>query len=106
MKNLVDENARNWYKKVYEALWADRIMPKRAIGMASFELVYGIGMKLSLPLELSTAKLQTIVEESFFQNALEKRVMYLMKLEEEREMLVDGITEHQNRVKRIFDMRA
>lgn len=29
-----------------------------------------------------------------------------MKLEEEREMLVDRIMEHQNRVKMIFDMRA
>ncbi|XP_059065844.1 uncharacterized protein LOC131857379 [Cryptomeria japonica] len=91
---LVDENARNWNMKVYEALWADIIMPKRAIGMTPIELVYGIDTKLSLPLELLAAKLQTVVEDSFFQNALEKRVMYLMKLEEEREMLVDRIMEH------------
>ncbi|XP_057832527.2 uncharacterized protein LOC131043345 [Cryptomeria japonica] len=106
MKKLVDENARNWHKKVYEALWADIIMPKRAIRMAPFELVYGIGAKISLPLELSAAKLQTVIEDAFFQNALEKRVMSLMKLEEEREMLVDRIMEHQNRVKMIFDMTA
>ncbi|XP_059074593.1 uncharacterized protein LOC131064522 [Cryptomeria japonica] len=106
MKKLVDENSQNWHKKVYEALWADKITPKRAIRMAPFELVYGIGAKLSLPLELSAAKLQTIIEDFFFQNAIEKRVMYLMKLEEEREMLVDRIMEHQNRVKKIFDMRA
>ncbi|XP_059068617.1 uncharacterized protein LOC131859101 [Cryptomeria japonica] len=74
--------------------------------MAPFELVYGIGAKVSLPLELSAAKLQTVIEDSFFQNALEKRVMYLMRLEEEREMLVDRIIEQQNRVKKIFDMRA
>ncbi|XP_059068976.1 uncharacterized protein LOC131859355 [Cryptomeria japonica] len=74
--------------------------------MAPYELVYGIGTNVSLPLELATARLQTIIEDSFFQNALEKRVMYLMKLEEEIEMLVDRISEHQNRVKKIFDMRA
>ncbi|XP_057813573.2 uncharacterized protein LOC131027507 [Cryptomeria japonica] len=106
MKKLVDENVRDWHKKVYEALWADRITPKRAIKMAPFGLLYGIGEKLSLPLELSAAKLQTVIKDSFFQNAQEKRVMYLMKLEEEREMLVDRIMEHQNRVKKIFDMRA
>ncbi|XP_059064208.1 uncharacterized protein LOC131856431 [Cryptomeria japonica] len=106
MKKLVDENDRDCHKKVYEALWVDRIMPKRAIGMPPFELVYGISTKLSLPLELSVAKLQTVFEDSFFQNALEKRVMYLIKLEEEREMLVDRITKHQSRVKNIFDMRA
>ncbi|XP_057862670.2 uncharacterized protein LOC131070976 [Cryptomeria japonica] len=104
MKKLVDDNARNWNKKVYEALWVDRITPKRAIGMAPYELVYGIGAKVSLPLELAAMRLQTIIKD-FFQNALEKRVMYLMKLEEEREMLVDRITEHQNSVKKIFDMR-
>ncbi|XP_059067149.1 uncharacterized protein LOC131858135 [Cryptomeria japonica] len=106
MKKLVDGNAQNWPKKVYEALWADRITPKRAIRMAPFELVYGIGVKVSLPLELLAAKLQTVIEDSFFENVLEKRVMYLMKLEEEREMLVDIISEHQSRVKRIFDIRA
>ncbi|XP_059076652.1 uncharacterized protein LOC131875932 [Cryptomeria japonica] len=96
MKKLVDESAQIWHKKVYEALWADKTMPKRAIGMEPFELVYGVGTKLSLPLELSVAKLQTVVEDSFFQSALEKRIMYLMKLEEERELLVDRILEHQS----------
>ncbi|XP_059067735.1 uncharacterized protein LOC131858500 [Cryptomeria japonica] len=106
MKKLVDDNARNWHKKVYEALWVDIITPKRAIGMEPYELVYGIGAKVSLPLELAVTRLQTVIEDSFFQNALEKRVMHLIKLEEEREMLVDRITKHQNRVKKIFDMRA
>ncbi|XP_059078005.1 uncharacterized protein LOC131876583 [Cryptomeria japonica] len=92
--------------QVYEALWVDRITPKRAIGMAPYELVYGIGTKVSLPLELAVVRLQTVIEDSFFQNALEKRFMYFMKLEEEREMLVDRITNHHNRVKKIFDMRA
>ncbi|XP_059064990.1 uncharacterized protein LOC131857020 [Cryptomeria japonica] len=106
MKKLVDDNAQNWHKKVYEALWADIIAPKRAIGMAPFELVYGIGAKVYLPLELSAAKLQTVIEDSFFQTSLEKRGMDLMRLEEEREMLVYRITKHQNKVKNIFDVRA
>ncbi|XP_059067894.1 uncharacterized protein LOC131858614 [Cryptomeria japonica] len=106
MKKLVDDNTWNWHKNLYEALWADRITPKRAIGMAPYELVYGISAKVSLPLELAAVKLQTIIGDRFSQNALEKRVMYLTKLEEEREMIVDRITEHQNKVKKIFDMKA
>ena len=43
MKKLVYDNPQNWHKKLYEALWADQITPKRAIGMDPFELVYGIG---------------------------------------------------------------
>ncbi|XP_057845516.1 uncharacterized protein LOC131054930 [Cryptomeria japonica] len=106
MKKLVDESARNWHKKLYEALWVDRTTPKRAIGMAPFEFVYGVGAKLSLPLELSATELQTVVEDSFFQNALEKRIIYLTKLEAEKELLVDRSSKHQSQVKRIFDMQA
>ena len=74
--------------------------------MAPFKLVYGVGAQISLPLELLAAKLQSAIEDPFFQNSLEKRVMYLNKLEEERDNLVDHITEHRVKVKQIFDMKA
>ena len=74
--------------------------------MAPFELVYGIGAQVSLPLELSTTKLQSVIKDQFFKNSLEKRVMYLHKLENERDKLVDHIIEHQMRVKHIFDRRV
>ena len=73
--------------------------------MAPFELVYGIGGQVSLPLELSATKLQSVIEDQFFKDSLEKRIMYLHKLEDERNKLVDHITEHQMRVKKIFDRR-
>ncbi|XP_059065757.1 uncharacterized protein LOC131857346 [Cryptomeria japonica] len=95
MKKLVSENAKDWHKRLYEALWADRTSPKREISMSPFELVYGVGAQLSLPLELAASKLQTVIEDTYFQNALEKRIMYLIKIEEEREKLVDHITKHQ-----------
>ncbi|KAH9289540.1 hypothetical protein KI387_033657, partial [Taxus chinensis] len=31
VRNLVDENQRNLQKRLYDALWADRITPKKAI---------------------------------------------------------------------------
>lgn len=71
-------------QRLYEALWADRTSHKRAIGMTPFELVYGIEAQLSLPLELSTTKLQKLIEDELFQSSLEMRVMYLSKFEEER----------------------
>ena len=77
----------------------DRITPKRAIGMATFELVYGIGAQVSLPLELSVAKLQLVIEDPFFKNSLEKRIMHLYKLVEKNHKQVDHITEHQMTVK-------
>ncbi|XP_057844436.2 uncharacterized protein LOC131053805 [Cryptomeria japonica] len=103
MKKLVSENFKDLHKKLYEALWADRTSPKRAIGMSLFELVYGVGAQVALPLELAATKLQTVIEDVYFQSSLEKRIMHLTKIDEERDKLVDRITEHQMRVKRIFD---
>lgn len=57
MKRLVCENAKDWHKNIFEALWADQTTPKRAIRMTPFELVYGIEELLSLPLELTMTKL-------------------------------------------------
>lgn len=106
MKKLVDENTNTWHKHLYEALWADRITPKREIGMEPFELVYGIGAQVVLPLELVASRIQTVIEDQFFRDSIEKRIMYLTKLEEERKELVDRITLHQARVKKIFDKNA
>lgn len=106
MKKLVLENQRHWHKKLHEALWVDRITPKRAIGISPFELVYGTEPSLPIPLELSVCKLQQVIEDPIFQDGLEKRIMYLSKFEEEREKLIDHITEHQKRVKTFFDKRA
>lgn len=99
MKKLVDENQNNWHKKMYEALWVDRITPKKEIRMPSFELVYKIGSVLPLPLELSSIKLQTTIEDQEFQNFLEKRIMYLTNIKEQGEDVVDKITIHHARVK-------
>ncbi|XP_059070868.1 uncharacterized protein LOC131860773 [Cryptomeria japonica] len=102
MRKLVSDNPKDWHKKIYEALWADRTSLKRAIGMVPFELVYGMGAQLSLSLELAAAKLQTMIEDQYFKISLEKSVMYLTKIEEERNELVYHITNHQARVKKIF----
>ena len=87
-------------------MWADQITPKRVIGIGLFELVYGIGVQVSLPLELCATKLQLVIEDQFFKDSLEKIIMYLHKLEDERNKLIDHITEQQIRVKKVFDRRA
>ncbi|XP_057851251.2 uncharacterized protein LOC131061532 [Cryptomeria japonica] len=106
MKKIVSDNFKDWHKKPYEVLWANRTSPKRAIGMSPFELVYGVGAQVALPLELVATKLQTIIEDAYFESSLEKRVMHLTRIDEERDKLVDRITKHQMRLKRIFDKRA
>ena len=80
--------------------------PKRAIGISPFELVYGTEANLPLLLELATSKLRTIIEDDIYKDALEKRILYLSKLEEERMEMVDHITQHQMQVKELFDKKT
>ena len=66
--------------------------PKRAIGISPFELVYGTEANLPLPLELATKKLRSVIVDDVYKDGLEKRILYLRKLEEERREIVDHIT--------------
>lgn len=50
----MSDNARDWHKSLFEALWENQTTPKRENGMTPFELVYGVEAQLSLPLELAT----------------------------------------------------
>ncbi|XP_059067553.1 uncharacterized protein LOC131858352 [Cryptomeria japonica] len=89
MEKLVSENFKDWYKKLYEALLAGCTLPKRAIGMFTFELVYGVGSQVELLLELAATKLQIVIEDTYFQSSLEKKIMHLTNIDEERDRLVD-----------------
>ena len=70
------------------------VMSKREIGISPFELVYGTEANLPLPLELAISKLRTVIEDDIYKDGLEKRILYLSKLEEERAEIVDHITQH------------
>ena len=87
-------------------MWANRVTPKRAIGISPFELVYGTEANLPLPLELATSKLRAVIEDDIYRDGLEKRILYLTKLEEERVEIVDHITQHQMWIKKLFDRKT
>ena len=79
--------------------------PKKAIGISPFELVYGTEANLPLPLELAIRKLRTVIEDDVYKDGIEKRILYLSKLEEETVEIVDHITQHQIQVKELFDKK-
>ena len=74
--------------------------------MTPFELVYGVEAQLSFPLELATLNLQKLIEDGIFQSPIEKRILYLQKIEEKIRELVDHITNHQTRIKIIVDQKV
>lgn len=106
VKKLVSYNLKTWHKKIHEALWMDRVPLKRAIDISPFELVYEVEASLLLLLELATSKLRIVTKDDTYRDGLEKRVLYLRKLEEERENMVDDITQHQMKVKNLFDKKT
>eukprot|EP00253_Pinus_taeda_P021856 PITA_21856 len=42
IKKVLEENKKNWHKKLINALWADRLTTKRSIRTSPYELVYGM----------------------------------------------------------------
>lgn len=41
IKKMLEENKKNWHRKLVNALWVDRVSSKKSIGMSPFELLYG-----------------------------------------------------------------
>ena len=42
IKNMLQENKRNWHKRLTNALWEDRHSTKRSINMSPLDIVYGV----------------------------------------------------------------
>eukprot|EP00253_Pinus_taeda_P028315 PITA_28315 len=42
IKKMLEENKKNWHRKLVNTLWADRVSNKKSISMSPFELVYGM----------------------------------------------------------------
>ncbi|KAH9292643.1 hypothetical protein KI387_042171, partial [Taxus chinensis] len=82
------------------------ITPKRAIEMSPFHVVYGVEAQLPVTVELSALHLMKAIEDTSFNYSLDKRIMYLYKLNEYRLKVADRISAHQQKVKVLFDKKA
>ena len=90
---------RNWHNALSNALWADRVTPKAAIGNYPFFLVYGKETILPPHLFLPSLQLSQSVQETPC-SAMEHRINTLLKLEEDRELVRKKFDKHQQTVKR------
>ena len=57
-------------------------------------------------MELATRNLRIVIEDDIYRDGLEKRIVYLSKLEEEREEIIDHIMQYQMQVKNLFNKKA
>eukprot|EP00253_Pinus_taeda_P014078 PITA_14078 len=104
VKELLEENKKNWHRKLTNSLWADRLSTKKSIGMSPYELVYGMEAKFPSSLGIPTIKLlQEIQAEP---NDMQRRVNQTIHLQQTREQVFDRAQILQEKLKKMFDKKA
>jgi len=104
IKKVLEENKKNWHRKLTNALWADKLSTKRSIGMSPYELVYGMEARFPSSLGIPTIKLlQEIQAEP---NDIQRRINQTIHLQQTREQVYDRAQILQEKLKKMFDKRA
>ena len=104
IKKVLEENKKNWHKKLVNALWADRLSTKRSIGMSPYELVYG--MEARFPTILGIPTIRLLQEIQAEPNDIQRRVNQTIHLQQTREQVYDRVQILQEKLKKMFDKRT
>eukprot|EP00253_Pinus_taeda_P027811 PITA_27811 len=104
IKKILEENKKNWHKKLVNALSADRLTTKRSIGVSPYELVYGLEAKFPSSLGIPAMKiLQEIQAEP---NDMQRRVNQIVCLQQTRDEVYNRVQVLQEKLKKAFDRRT
>ena len=79
MKKTMASHYKYWHTQLYNALWADRITPKEAIGNSPYCLVYGKEAILPSNLTIPSLQLAQSIQEDD-SSPLQQRISTLLKL--------------------------
>eukprot|EP00253_Pinus_taeda_P015826 PITA_15826 len=104
IKKLLEENKKNWHRKLTNALWADRISTKKSIGMSPYELVYG--MEARFPSSLGIPSIKLLQEIQAEPNDMQRRVNQTIHLQQTREQVYERAQMLQEKLKKMFDKKA
>jgi hypothetical protein len=105
LKKIVHEHQINWHKQLYNALWEDRVTPKKSIGNSPYFLVYGKEAILPPNIFLPSLQLAQSVQEEPC-SKMKMRIDALINLEEERDKTKEKFHEHQAIIKIWFDKHS
>jgi len=72
IKKLLEENKKNWHKKLTNALWADILTTKRSIGTSPYVLAYG--MEVVFPSSLGVPVMKLLQEAQVQPNDIRRRI--------------------------------
>jgi len=104
IKKLLEENKKNWHKKLTNALWADRLITNRYIGTSPYELVYG--MEVAFPSSLGVLVMKLLQEAQVEPNDIQRRINQTIHLQQTREEVHQRSQVLQEKLKKIFDKRT
>eukprot|EP00253_Pinus_taeda_P001881 PITA_01881 len=104
IKKVLEENKKNWHKKLVNALWVDRLTTKRSIGTSPYQLVYGMEAVFHSSLGIPVIKLlQGIYAEP---NDIQRRINQTIHLQQTREEFYHRAQILKEKLKKIFDKRT
>eukprot|EP00253_Pinus_taeda_P012042 PITA_12042 len=83
IKKVLEENKKNWHKKLLNAVWADRLTTKRSIRTSPYELVYG--MEAIFPSSLGIPMIKLLQEIQAEPNNIQRRINQTIHLQQTRE---------------------
>jgi hypothetical protein len=72
IKKTLQENKKSWHDKLDFALWADRLITKRSIGMSPYQLVYGT--EAIFPTSLGVPVMKLLQETQAEPNESQRRI--------------------------------
>jgi len=104
IKKVLEENKKNWHKKLVNALWEDRLTTKRSIGTSPYELVYG--MEARFPLSLGIPVIKLLQEVQAEPNDIQRRINQIIHLQQTREEVYQRAQILQEKLKKMFDKRT
>eukprot|EP00253_Pinus_taeda_P029469 PITA_29469 len=104
IKKMLEENKKNWHKKLTNALWADRLSTKKSIEMSPYELVYG--MEAQFPSSLGIPTIKLLQEMQAEPNDMQRRVNHTIHLQRTREQVFNRAQVLQEKFKKMFDKKT
>eukprot|EP00253_Pinus_taeda_P023414 PITA_23414 len=104
INKVLEENKKNWHRKLTNALWADRLSTKRSIGMSPYELVYGMEARFPSSLDIPAIKLLQEIQAK--PNDIQRRINQTIHLQQTREQVYDRAQTLLEKLKRSFDKKA
>jgi transposase InsO family protein len=104
IKKVLNENKKAWHVHLKYALWANWIGTKKLIGMSPFQMVYRIGVVLSINLAFPVMKLWKDEKEE--PNHVTRRINQLSEVQQNRAKVDEKLQKYQDNMKALFDQKT